>query len=112
MGPCCIRHKSRKRFQRQSIIQKNLYQRVKGIITMSSATRAQKRTGSSPDNPTAQPENKRAKISAPPPKQYVYIVLHDITMAYGGESTTDICGVYASLEDANNCIKKVVDEEY
>jgi hypothetical protein len=78
---------------------------------MSTATRSQKRTGSSADNPTAEPENKRAKISAPPPKQYVYIVVHDIAMAYG-EPSTDICGVYASVEDANNCIKRVVGEEY
>jgi hypothetical protein len=78
---------------------------------MSNATRSQKRTGSSSDNPTAEPENKRAKISAPPPKQYVYIVMHDIVMAYGDDST-DICGVYASLEDANNCIKRVVGQEY
>ncbi|PQE27596.1 hypothetical protein CJF30_00007910 [Rutstroemia sp. NJR-2017a BBW] len=74
---------------------------------MSTATRSQKRTGSSTDNPTAELENKRAKTSAPPHKQYVHIVLHEVAMAYG-EPSTDVCGVYASVEDANNCIKRVV----
>ncbi|KAM3072284.1 hypothetical protein ACMFMG_009095 [Clarireedia jacksonii] len=74
---------------------------------MSSATRtrSQKRTGSSSDNPLAEPENKRAKISEPPAKQYVYIVVHDMAMAYGGG---DDSGIY----DANNCIKRVVNDEY
>ncbi|PQE30464.1 hypothetical protein CJF32_00010218 [Rutstroemia sp. NJR-2017a WRK4] len=79
---------------------------------MSTATRSQKRTGSSADNPIAEPENKRAKTSAPPPKQYVYVVVHEVAMAYGGDFPADICGVYASLEDANNCIKRMVNNEY
>ncbi|KUJ12123.1 uncharacterized protein LY89DRAFT_222426 [Mollisia scopiformis] len=67
-----------------------------------------KRLGSTAAPPQAKRQAPRA--SKPEP-QYVYIVMVESMLSYG-ESSSDIHGVYASVQDANNFVKKYAYEEY
>lgn len=72
-------------------------------------TRSSKRAASSTTMPTIEPETKRAKQSDPPSKQYVYLVLHETS--FGGDNA-DVAGVFSTIEDATNGLKKIVNREY
>lgn len=76
---------------------------------MSSSTLSSKRASSSRNTPSAEQETKRAKKSDAPPKQYVYVVLHETS--FGGDHTA-VEGVFSTLEDATNGLKKIVNREY
>jgi hypothetical protein len=77
-----------------------------------------KRTSSAAGNTNAGPEVKRQTPmssgqnhshpeSRHPEPQYVYIVMIDSAPQYM-ESTSDIHGVYATIKDANNAVKAIV----
>ncbi|TGO67994.1 hypothetical protein BOTNAR_0032g00390 [Botryotinia narcissicola] len=66
---------------------------------MSSSTLSSKRASSSRNTPSAEQETKRAKKSDAPPKQYVYVVLHETS--FGGDHTA-VEDVFSTLEDATN----------
>ncbi|KAK6604786.1 hypothetical protein H4I96_05368 [Botrytis cinerea] len=76
---------------------------------MSSSTLSSKRASSSTSTPSSEHETKRAKKSDAPPKQYVYVVLHETS--FGGDHTA-VEGVFSTVEDATNGLKKIVNREY
>ncbi|QSZ31727.1 hypothetical protein DSL72_001294 [Monilinia vaccinii-corymbosi] len=77
---------------------------------MSSGTCSSKRASSSMNKPpTDEPKSKRAKTSESP-IQYVYIVRHDTTIH--GQDFSEVSGIFVDLEDANNCVKRLVGREY
>ncbi|APA12342.1 predicted protein [Sclerotinia sclerotiorum 1980 UF-70] len=55
---------------------------------------------------------KRAKTSDSSPKQYVYVVMHETSLGYKQGDSAGVAGVFSTIEDATNCIKRVVSEEY
>lgn len=69
-----------------------------------------KRAISSTKNPNvSEPKTKPTKKSESPIR-YIYIVKHDGSMH--GEDFPDISGMFLDLEDANNCMKRLVEQEY
>ncbi|KAF7858566.1 hypothetical protein EAF04_009166 [Stromatinia cepivora] len=79
---------------------------------MSSGTRSSKRAANSTNTPTSEPKTKRTKISDSLPKQYVYIVMHETSLNYNQGDSTGVAGVFSTIEDATNCIKRIVSKEY
>ncbi|KAJ8059843.1 hypothetical protein OCU04_011473 [Sclerotinia nivalis] len=79
---------------------------------MSSGTRSSKRAAKAANTPTTDPKTKRIKTSDSSPKQYVYIVMHETSLNYNQGDSTSVAGVFSTIEDATNCIKRIVSEEY
>ncbi|KAF8862331.1 hypothetical protein BDZ45DRAFT_199456 [Acephala macrosclerotiorum] len=71
-----------------------------------------KRTSSAAENTQAQPQIKRQAQEPPAPKpQIVYVVMIDDMPMYNDRSCW-VQGVYATLKDANNAVKRFVNSEY
>jgi len=81
---------------------------------MSSHKRAISSSAKDAEPPTSKPridESTTAPQSAPVLPEYVYVVIVEDHPAYG-DSGSDIRGVYCSIEDANNCVKRIARDEY
>ncbi|CZR59640.1 uncharacterized protein PAC_09534 [Phialocephala subalpina] len=77
--------------------------------------RSHKRTSSSAENTQQQPQVKRQapdiSEKVEPQPQYVYVVQIE-QFDREGESIPDIRGVYATVRDANNAVKAIVNDEF
>jgi hypothetical protein len=88
-----------------------------------------KRTRSTADNATALPSSKKQSLAGANPKvsepatvpaqslvkalKQVFVLEVDTIPGYENEeASSGVCGVYATLEDANNAVRKLVKEEY